>query len=134
MASDEWLANARLAGLGERWEIAIRSRLEICSWLILEGLSWDLNRAFSIRNSMACGTRSAARKRDEEIVENLRLGIFSSLILMGLTRNSNSRFAIRTAEMRLAADGGHRGESPLIRTTHVTLLVTICQDRMRLAP
>jgi hypothetical protein len=45
-----------------------------------------------------------------------------------------SAFAIRTAEMRSAADGGHRVESPLIRTTHVTLLVTICQDRMRLAP
>ena len=45
-----------------------------------------------------------------------------------------SAFAIRQGEMRLAADGGHRVESPLIRTTDVSLLVTICQDRMRLAP
>ena len=44
-----------------------------------------------------------------------------------------SAFAIRTAEMRLAAKAGTE-PSCLIRTTYVTLLVTICQDRIELAP
>src|SRR4029077_19150793 len=73
-------------------------RLGISSWLILEGLRRDLNRAFSIRlskpehwGSKGDGIRDAERK----IAENLRLENSSSLILMGLTRNSNSRFAIR---------------------------------------
>jgi hypothetical protein len=107
--------------------MAIRSRLEISSTLILEGLRPKLNRAFSIRKFMACGLRFRVRKGDEETAENLRLGIFSSLILMGLAWNSNSRFAIRIwridagclkeceggarrAEMGIAADGGGRVE------------------------
>jgi len=143
--------------------MAIRSRLEISSWLILEGLRSNFNRAFSIsrpsdggQGLRELGTCNSGldRMRDAErkIAKNLRLGIFSSLILMGLTRNSNSRFAIRTrpfdsrwslrmpmldasafairiAEMRWVADGGCRVELPLIRTTDVTLLVTICQGR-----
>jgi len=80
---------------------------------------------------------------------------------MGLTRNSNSRFAIsrlrlrprfggqgfrrvetgrwkleydrevRSAEMGMAADGRGQVELSLNRTTHVSILVTTCQDRMR---
>jgi hypothetical protein len=143
--------------------MAIRSRLEISSWLILEGLRSNFNRAFSISlpsdsgpGLRELGTCSSGLERirdaERKIAKNLRLGNFSSLILMGFTRNSNSRFAIRRrpfdsrwslrmpmldasafairiAEMRWAADGGRRVELPLLSTTDVNALVTICQGR-----
>jgi len=75
-------------------ETPIRSRLEICKRLESLPLSSHFNRAFSIRNSVACDSRFVARVGNHKIAKNLRLENCSLVILMGLTRNSNSRFAI----------------------------------------
>ncbi len=75
-------------------ETPIRSRLEICKRLESLPLRSELNRAFSIRNSVACDSRFVARVGNEEIAKNLRLENCSLVILKGATRNSNPGFAI----------------------------------------
>ena len=85
----DWLSTAEQ-------ETPIRSRLEICKRFESLPLSSDLNRAFSIRNSVVCDLRFVAQVGNDKIAKNLRLENCSLVILKGAS-------GILIPDLRLAA-------------------------------